>query len=155
MFGSCIQGLKFIETDFESLVTFFFRVDVISVPSSLICGYHLPKGAVVMPNLWAHHQDPKIFPEPRTFKPERFLDENGQVDVDFAQNIVPFGVGKRRCVGENLARQEVYLLFASTIQKFKIRLSPDDEKNLDLDRDAIDGLARMVKPCKFIFNDRY
>lgn len=68
--------------------------------------------------------DPDSFPEPEKFQPERFL-ENGELrNLD---NFMPFGLGRRRCLGEQLARMEVFLFFANLMNAFEFELA-DGEK---------------------------
>ena len=55
-------------------------------------GYHIPKGATIVSNLYAAMKDPDVFPEPDEFKPERFIDEKGQYFE--REEVCPFGVGK-------------------------------------------------------------
>ena len=56
-------------------------------------GYNIPKGSIVMANLWASHYDPKVFPKPEVFRPERFLNEKGDEVIQRKEHI-PFSVGK-------------------------------------------------------------
>lgn len=54
-------------------------------------GYTIPKGTVVLPNLWSVHRDPALWEDPDTFKPERFLDDEGKLlRKEF---YIPFGIG--------------------------------------------------------------
>ncbi|KAJ4827414.1 hypothetical protein Tsubulata_048037 [Turnera subulata] len=69
---------------------------------------------MLMVNAWAVHRDPKVWDDPNTFKPERFL---GQ-DID-AYKLIPFGVGRRACPGSGLAKRVVGLALASLIQCFE------------------------------------
>ncbi|KAJ4827415.1 hypothetical protein Tsubulata_048039 [Turnera subulata] len=78
-----------------------------------IGGYHIPRGTMLLVNAWAVHRDPKVWDDPNTFKPERFL---GQ-DID-AYKLIPFGVGRRACPGSALAKRVVGLALASLIQCF-------------------------------------
>jgi cytochrome P450 family 2 subfamily J len=81
-----------------------------------INGYVIPERSLIISNLWAIHHDPKLFPDPETFRPERFINEKGQaVKPDF---LIPFSVGKRFCLGEPLARMELFLYFTAMLQKF-------------------------------------
>ncbi|KAH7709572.1 Protein CYP-33C9 [Aphelenchoides avenae] len=82
-------------------------------------GYHLPKGTMVVPQISCVLSDEKTFPEPDRFKPERFLDANGQLLK--VEELVPFSVGKRICPGESLARMELFLLVANIFHQFKVR----------------------------------
>jgi cytochrome P450 len=67
-------------------------------------GYHIPEGTHVYGNLWAIHSDPKDFPYPDTFKPERFLEENRrQYPNKIGHN--SFGWGRRSCSGQYFAEQ--------------------------------------------------
>ena len=54
-------------------------------------GYTIPKGSIVLPNLWAIHHDPNIWEEPDKFKPERFLDANGCLQE--REELIPFSTG--------------------------------------------------------------
>ena len=54
-------------------------------------GYTIPKGIVVVANLWAVHHDPDIWEEPHKFKPERFLDEDGCLQEK--EELIPFSTG--------------------------------------------------------------
>jgi cytochrome P450 family 2 subfamily U polypeptide 1 len=79
-------------------------------------GYHLPKDSIILTNLWAVHHDEKLFPDPFSFRPERFINERGQFVKHEA--VIPFSLGKRFCLGEPLARMELFLYFTSMLQKF-------------------------------------
>ncbi|XP_006200649.1 cytochrome P450 2J2-like [Vicugna pacos] len=87
-------------------------------------GYHLPKGTRILTNLTALHRDPAEWATPDTFNPEHFL-ENGQFKKREA--FLPFSVGKRVCLGEQLARSELFIFFIVLMQKFTFR-PPDNEK---------------------------
>ncbi|KAG9269332.1 cytochrome P450 2B4 [Astyanax mexicanus] len=80
-------------------------------------GYHLPQGTIVMPNLTAIMADKDHWKYPNTFNPENFLDEKGQ----FCKNdsFLPFSLGPRVCLGETLARTELFIFFTSLIQRLK------------------------------------
>uniref|UniRef100_A0AAA9SWA0 Cytochrome P450 2J2-like n=1 Tax=Bos taurus TaxID=9913 RepID=A0AAA9SWA0_BOVIN len=89
-----------------------------------LAGYHLPKGTVVVTNLTALHRDPAEWATPDTFNPEHFL-ENGQFKK--RESFLPFSIGKRMCLGEQLARAELFIFFTSLLQKFTFR-PPENEK---------------------------
>ncbi|CAI4223981.1 unnamed protein product [Auanema sp. JU1783] len=59
----------------------------------------------------------QIFPEPYKFKPERFIDESGNLKK--VEELVPFSIGKRQCLGEGLARMELFLFAANAFNRFK------------------------------------
>ncbi|XP_062852467.1 cytochrome P450 2U1 [Trichomycterus rosablanca] len=83
-------------------------------------GYTIPKGTVILPNLWSVHRDPTVWENPDDFNPSRFLDEQGQLlRKEF---FIPFGIGRRVCMGEQLAKMELFLMFSSLMQAFQFRL---------------------------------
>ncbi|KAM9241759.1 LOW QUALITY PROTEIN: cytochrome P450 2J2 [Dugong dugon] len=81
-----------------------------------VAGYFLPKGTVI--------RDPAEWATPETFSPEHFL-ENGQFKKREA--FLPFSMGKQVCLGEQLARSELFIFFTSLIQKVTFR-TPANEK---------------------------
>ncbi|XP_014672810.1 PREDICTED: cytochrome P450 2C19-like isoform X3 [Priapulus caudatus] len=103
-------------------------------------GYVIPAGTAILANLTAILNDPKHFPEPEKFRPERHLDERGA----FVQNeaLIPFSIGRRVCLGEALARAELFIFFTSILQNFDIRL-PDG-----VTEPSMDGLFSLVWSAK-------
>ncbi|XP_054429921.1 cytochrome P450 2J2 [Pteronotus mesoamericanus] len=93
-----------------------------------LAGYDLPKGTMLVTNLTALHRDPAEWTTPDTFNPEHFL-ENGQFKKREA--FLPFSIGKRVCLGEQLAKAELFIFFTTLLQKFTFK-APDNEK-LSLD----------------------
>ncbi|XP_037546340.1 cytochrome P450 2U1 [Nematolebias whitei] len=83
-------------------------------------GYTVPKGTVLLPNLYSVHRDPRVWDDPDTFNPERFLDDEGQLlRKEF---LVPFGLGRRVCMGEQLAKMELFLTLTGLLQTFSFTL---------------------------------
>lgn len=56
------------------------------------------------------HTDEEIFKNPQEFRPERFMENN-----NLEKRLIPFGIGKRACPGESLARAELFLVIRFTI----------------------------------------
>ncbi|XP_070774746.1 cytochrome P450 2U1 [Enoplosus armatus] len=83
-------------------------------------GYTIPKGTVVLPNLWSVHRDPTVWDDPDSFNPARFLDDEGKLLRK--ECFIPFGIGRRVCMGEQLAKMELFLTVTSLLQAFKFRL---------------------------------
>ncbi|KAI4500460.1 hypothetical protein M0802_004422 [Mischocyttarus mexicanus] len=85
-------------------------------------GYRIPKNTVILYDFFSVNNDPMQWDHPEEFRPERFLNENGQ----FRQNNsnIPFGLGKRRCLGELLARPTYFLYFVNFIHYFNFDVSP-------------------------------
>ncbi|KAL0352039.1 UNVERIFIED_CONTAM: cytochrome [Sesamum calycinum] len=88
-----------------------------------IKNYIIPKNAVILINIWATSRDPRIWPNPDSFEPERFLNR----DVDFKGHdfeLIPFGAGRRICPGLPLAYRMVHLTVASLVHNFDWKLEP-------------------------------
>ncbi|KAF5567425.1 cytochrome P450 monooxygenase [Fusarium napiforme] len=66
--------------------------------------YTLPSGTVIGMQNWLHHHDASVFPDPKKFVPERWLNETPEMK----SALTPFSLGKRNCIGQNLAWQELY-----------------------------------------------
>ena len=73
--------------------------------------------------------DPEVFPSPKEFKPERFIDENGNLKK--IDQFAPFSVGRRICMGESLAKNSLFLFFVRMLQRISFgqtskRPDPED-----------------------------
>ncbi|KAI3471991.1 hypothetical protein Pfo_028679 [Paulownia fortunei] len=112
-------------------------------------GYVVPKNTQIFVNAWAIHRDPAAWPDPLSFKPERFLDS----DIDYKGQhfqMVPFGSGRRSCLGLTLGHRMVSLTLASLLQTFDWRLG-DGVKPEALDMREMVGLTlRKRVPLKVI-----
>ena len=82
-------------------------------------GYFIRKGTAIYPSIYTLHYDPKIFPEPEKFQPERFLSEDGKTVLK-NDSVIPFSVGRRACPGEAFARNQLFLFITSLVQNFTI-----------------------------------
>ncbi|XP_050545535.1 probable cytochrome P450 305a1 isoform X2 [Daktulosphaira vitifoliae] len=83
-------------------------------------GYNIPKDSTVLMSLYSIHYDPLKWESPEEFRPERFIDENGNLKKN--NNLYFFGHGKRRCPGESLAQRFILLMFANLIHDFEIKM---------------------------------
>jgi len=91
----------------------------------------IPAGTLVMYNTYTLHMDEKYWGDPHVFRPERFLDKNGVFRPDDMN--LPFGIGRRRCLGEPLARMENFLFFANIFHKFKFESIGNSPPSLEPD----------------------
>ena len=98
-----------------------------------LSGYKIPKDTMVLLNIWAIHHDEREWENPMEFDPNRFLDSEGNFTGTTKLSHIPFGLGRRICPGESLAKTELFLLSATMMQKFKFETppgcSPPDLKN--------------------------
>lgn len=92
-------------------------------------GFDIPKNSMVFPNLFAVHRDPHLWPDPWHFNPEanfiRKQRENGEIELKNTEYLIPFGIGRRMCLGEALSRQELFIFFVGLLQHFQIKPALD------------------------------
>lgn len=93
-----------------------------NVQETTLLGYRIPARSFIMPNFKASNMDPNLWNDPASFRPERFLDSHGKLVEP--QYFMPFSIGKRACVGESLARMEIFLFFANIMQRFRLAAPP-------------------------------
>jgi cytochrome P450 len=96
----------------------------------VVDGHLVPAGTWVGVNLYTIHHHKDYFPEPFTYKPERWLDEGETTETISARKKLraafsPFGVGSRSCVGKVMAYMEASLTLASTMWYFDFELTKD------------------------------
>ncbi|XP_078621661.1 cytochrome P450 2U1-like [Branchiostoma floridae x Branchiostoma japonicum] len=99
--------------------------------------FDLPAGVKILTNLHSLHMDPAYWPDPDRFDPERFLDAEGKV-INKPKSFMPFSGGRRLCLGEQLAKMELFLLFSSLLQNFTFK-SPEGAPVL-----SAEGILRIT-----------
>ncbi|PIC24499.1 hypothetical protein B9Z55_017819 [Caenorhabditis nigoni] len=96
---------------------------------NVLNGYHIPKNTGVIAQISTVMLDEEVFPDPYEFNPDRFIDENGKLKK--VEELCPFSVGKRQCLGEGLARMELFLLVANFVNRYEIQPSVDGLPSLE------------------------
>ncbi len=85
-----------------------------------LMGYQLEAGTSLFPSIYLTHQREDIYPEPKEFKPERFIDRQFST-----YEYLPFGGGNRRCLGYAFALFEMKLVLATIMSQVKLELLND------------------------------
>jgi cytochrome P450 len=86
-------------------------------------GYRVPARSIVVMSQWIVHRDPRFFPDPERFDPDRWTPERRAALPRFAY--FPFGAGPRQCIGEGFAWMELVLVLATLAQQWRFELVPD------------------------------
>ncbi|KAL1007377.1 hypothetical protein UPYG_G00085930 [Umbra pygmaea] len=126
------QSMPYVEAVLHEVLRFcnivplgIFRA---TTQDAVVNSYTIPKGTMVITNLYSVHFDEKYWTDPGTFSPQRFLDSNG--DFVRREAFVPFSLGRRHCLGEQLARMEMFLFFTTLLQNFNLQFPPGIVPNL-------------------------
>lgn len=93
-----------------------------------INGVHIPKGAQILISQWVVQRDPRFFPNPEGFDPDRWLPERAKSIPRYAY--FPFGGGPRVCIGNHFALMEATLVMAAIMQRFHVELLPGQRLEL-------------------------
>lgn len=93
-----------------------------AVTQDVIDGYPIPPKTLIFITPFITHRDPKYWPDPETFDPDRFAPE--QVASRPRHHYYPFGEGPHVCIGNNFALMEMQLILAAALQRFRLRLIP-------------------------------
>ncbi|XP_018357138.1 PREDICTED: probable cytochrome P450 304a1 [Trachymyrmex septentrionalis] len=91
-------------------------------------GYEIPVNTSIFTNLAAIHHDPDLWGDPKIFRPERFLKEDGQLAKDFT---LPFGFGRRLCAGETYARYNMFETVVLLVQNFNFFFIEGEPSSLE------------------------
>nr|AKH41024.1 cytochrome P450 CYP76AA24 [Thuja plicata] len=105
-------------------------------------GFLIPKNTQVLVNVWAMGRDPNVWKEPTKFMPERFL-EGEKASKDFKGQdfeFIPFGAGRRICLGLPLADKMLHLILASLVHFFDWSL-PDGMSAEEMEMDYLLGVV--------------
>ena len=88
-----------------------FAIPHYTLNDTKLNGYDIDKETVVIVNLHSVHHDKDYWVNPEVFQPDRFLSKYKKLDSEKCGRVIPFGLGRRRCVGEHLAKLELFCCF--------------------------------------------
>lgn len=118
-------------------------------------GYEIPKRTKVIVNAWWLGNNPEWWVRPKEFRPERFLEEEGEVEavvgggkVDF--RFLPFGVGRRSCPGIILAMPLLGLIVGKLVKEFEMAPPPGTEK-IDVTEKGGQFSLQIAKHATIVF----
>ncbi|KAL6245652.1 hypothetical protein RBB50_007651 [Rhinocladiella similis] len=151
-----VQGLPFL----EAVINEALRLHP-AAPASLpretpaggaeLNGYYIPGQTVVSMQCYTTQRDPSVFPDPESFKPERWLEPN-RVSHEMKELFMPFSKGTRACIGKNLAMMELKLITASIARRFKWRPAPSTTDESMTTKDHF-LLIPIGGKCELIFEE--
>ncbi|XP_061164976.1 cytochrome P450 2B9-like [Saccostrea echinata] len=118
--------------------------------SVTINDYTIPENTWILLALCTVNMDPSIFPEPDKFKPDRFINSDGQL-FGYEKIKACFSLGPRNCLGQHIAEMEMFLVITALVQKFDIR---KDENNPLPSLEGVYKGARLASPYKVCLKKR-
>ncbi|XP_074265915.1 cytochrome P450 81Q32-like [Silene latifolia] len=114
----------------------------------LVGRYHIPRGTMLLVNVWGIHNNPQLWDNPKKFMPERF---EGIKENQAGYKFMPFGSGRRRCPGENLAMRVIGQLIGLLIQCFEWERTSEELINME---ERVRLTMLKVKPLRAKFGPR-
>ncbi|XP_063170090.1 cytochrome P450 1A5-like [Candoia aspera] len=122
-----------------------FTIPHCTTRDTVLNGFYIPQDTCVFVNQWQVNHDPKLWDEPSAFNPERFLATDGTgINRAECEKVMIFGLGKRQCVGQNIAKKEVFLFLTTLVQKLEFTLSGPEM----VDGTPQYGLTMKYKKCE-------
>lgn len=107
-------------------------------------GYHIPKGAIIMPAVYWFLQDPDVYADPKTFEPTRFLPPRNEPDPATEA----FGYGRRICPGRFFADTSLYLNMVQTLATFNLTKAVD-ANGVEIELDVKPKPGVLTYPTEF------
>jgi cytochrome P450 len=111
--------------------------------------YQINKGAFIAANVYSIHHNEEYFSNPYTFDPTRFL-KNGELVI--RSELIPFGMGKRRCPGESLAKMEMFLIISNILNSFTFDAT--DSSKINSKENFTAGSVRSPLPYELVFKTK-
>ena len=108
-------------------------------------GFSIPKGTFIFPNFHKVHRDPQYWERPEEVYPEHWLDESGHF-IPKREGFLSFGVGKRKCPGQDFAKTILFSFISNLLQKFTFQLPEGDNGKIE----ATAGCVVSPKPYSLL-----
>ncbi|XP_043545714.1 cytochrome P450 4V2-like isoform X2 [Chiloscyllium plagiosum] len=123
-----LKQLQFLQCVIKESLRLFPPVPIFGrtlLEDCYIGGFKVPKGVNAMIIPYALHRDPKHFPEPEEFRPERFLQNSRKVNP---YAFIPFSAGVRNCIGQKFALMEEKVILSSILRRFHVEAQQSREE---------------------------
>ncbi|XP_042329938.1 cytochrome P450 1A5-like [Sceloporus undulatus] len=121
-----------------------FTIPHRTTKKTVLNGYYIPKDLCVFVNQWQVNHDEALWKDPDSFNPERFLTADGKnIDKEESEKVLTFGLGKRKCIGEQIARWEVFLFLTTLLQELEFSVP----NGVEIDMTPIYSLSMKHKRC--------
>ncbi|XP_078735417.1 cytochrome P450 1A1-like [Lampetra fluviatilis] len=128
-----------------------FTIPHSTTRDTVLQGFFIPKDTCIFINQWQVNHDSTLWDEPFAFRPERFLSEDqSSVDRTRSANLLAFGTGKRRCMGEAVARSELFLFLSILLHHLRIRTADGQAPDMS----AVYGLSLKHRTCLLLAESR-
>ncbi|CAM4526866.1 cytochrome P450 1A1 [Lepidochelys kempii] len=122
-----------------------FTIPHCTTKDTVLNGYFIPKDLCVFVNQWQVNHDEKLWKDPSTFNPERFLSAEGtEVNRAESEKVMMFGLGKRKCIGESIGRWEVFLFLTTLLQQLEFSICDGEKADITPQY----GLTMKHKRCE-------
>ncbi|KAF8869400.1 cytochrome P450 [Infundibulicybe gibba] len=109
-------------------------------------GFFIPKGSIVFANIWAMNHNENFYKDSDVFRPERYFDDQGELNNDDA--VLAFGFGRRVCVGRHLATSTVWFIITGILATLNIEKAKDSQGNdIEIEENYTD--SAISHPCPF------
>ncbi|TFK36309.1 cytochrome P450 [Crucibulum laeve] len=119
-----------------------------STQDDIYDGYFIPKDSIILGNVWSILHDPVAYPDPMTFKPDRFL-KDGTIDPTIRNPMsAAFGFGRRICPGRYMANNSLYIIIASLVSVLDIK-SPLDSQGMPIKQEPRMTSGALSFPLPF------
>nr|XP_033330748.1 methyl farnesoate epoxidase-like [Megalopta genalis] len=120
-----------------------------ALSDSNLLGFEIKRNSTLLANFRSIHLDKEHWGDPEVFRPERFINKEGQfVDDPW---VMPFGTGRRKCLGEVVAKNTVFLFVACLLQKLNFSV-PEDHPEIGLH--GIDGIITSPPKIEIVVAQR-
>ncbi|PYH45575.1 cytochrome P450 [Aspergillus saccharolyticus JOP 1030-1] len=113
-----------------------------SMEDDLCEGYLIPKGSILLPNIWAFCHDPTEYKDPMSFNPDRFLGPAPERDP----HSLAFGFGRRVCPGRTLADANIFLTVAQTLASCRIEKAIRNGQEVEVRAEFLPGTISHPAP---------
>ncbi|RDX44595.1 CyP450 monooxygenase [Lentinus brumalis] len=118
-------------------------------------GYRIPKGSIVISNIWAYSRDPSVYPDPEAFMPERFL-KDGKLNPDVRDSAtIAFGYGRRICPGRHFAEASLFVIVTTVLHTLSISAPlGGDGRPVRLEGKMTHGILSYPEPFECVIEPR-